>query len=231
MLTSNEIKEKAERSYKDFLTTVVRKEIFFPHHIKGNKGNADAPLQHLFPALKHLIDHSKEKIGYGYTLTFKEVNTRQSGVITMPDEIFFENLPDYLKFIEKEKDFLAFRKAIDQTKSQIPTLLQWIENNPLKCQKHTSDWSDILKLVQYFIKNHPPHPYWRQLPIEANLSTLETLQPLLTELLTHALPPTAFNALATTFEPRFGLRYDEPIIRIRFLDENISRFQIGRAHV
>jgi len=126
MLTAKDIKDKAERSYKDFLISVLRRDIFFPFHIKGNKGHANLPLQELYPALKHLIDNSKEKVGYGYSLTYKEVNTRHSGIITMPDVIFSENPVDYLKFIEKESDFLAFRKAIDLTKKQVPSLLVWL---------------------------------------------------------------------------------------------------------
>ena len=51
MLTTKEIKDKAERSYKDFLISVLRRTLFFPFHIKGNKGNVNAPLQDLFPAL------------------------------------------------------------------------------------------------------------------------------------------------------------------------------------
>ena len=150
MLTSKEIKDKAERSYKDFLISVLRREIFFPYHIKGNKGNANLPLQDLYPALKHLIDNSKEKLGCGYSLTYKEVNTRHSGIITMPDAIFFENPVDYLKFIDKENEFLAFRKAIDLTKKQAPTLLSWIENNVLKCQKYAQEWADFFKNSHVF---------------------------------------------------------------------------------
>lgn len=37
MLTAKEIKDKTERSYKDFLLSVLRRDAFFPFHIKGNK--------------------------------------------------------------------------------------------------------------------------------------------------------------------------------------------------
>lgn len=219
MLTTKEIKDKAERSYKDFLLSVLKREIFFPFHIKGNKGNANLPLQDLYPALKHLIDNSKEKLGYGYALTYKEVNTRHSGIITMPDAIFFENPQDFLKFIDKEQAFMAFRKAVDLTKKQVPTLLKWIENNVLKCQKQADEWEDIIKIVQYFIQNPKPNCYWRQLPVAVDLSAAETHQPLIAELLETVLPPPYFNKNETAFEPRFGLRYDEPLLRIRFLDD------------
>ena len=220
MLTAKEIKDKAERSYKDFLISVLRRDIFFPFHIKGNKGNANLPLQDLYPALKHLIDNAKEKLGYGYALTYKEVNTRHSGIITMPDAIFFENPPDFLKFIDKEKDFLAFRKAVDLTKRQMPSLLPWIENNVLKCQKYADEWAEFLKIVTYFNQNPSAEKrlYWRQLPIDVDLSALEIHQTIIGELLDATLPPSVIQQNEARFEPRFGLLFDEPMVRIRFLD-------------
>jgi hypothetical protein len=220
MLTTKEIKDKAERSYKDFLISVLRRTIFFPFHIKGNKGNVNAPLQDLFPALKHLIEHSKEKIGYGYSLTYKEVNTRHSGIITMPEAIFFENPQDFLKFIDKEQAFLAFRKAADLTKKQIPALLKWIEENVLKCQKNAAHWDAILTIINYFIQHPKPNCYWRQLPIDVDLAVLEINKPLIGELLDFILPPNLINQNETQFELRFNLLYDEPVIRLRFLDNS-----------
>jgi hypothetical protein len=81
-------------------------------------------LQDLYPALKNLIDNSKKKLSYGYSLTYKEVNTRHSGIITMPDAIFFENPQDFLKFMGKEQVFTAFRKAIELTKSKFRWFLR-----------------------------------------------------------------------------------------------------------
>ncbi len=222
MLTTKEIKDKAERSYKDFLISVLRREIFFPFHIKGNKGNVNAPLQDLFPALKHLIDNSKEKLGYGYTVTYKEVNTRHSGIMTMPDAIFFDNPQDFLKFIDKEHPFLAFRKAVDLTKKQIPALLKWIEENVLKCQKNADNWEAILTVINYFINNPKPNCYWRQLKIDVDLAQLEVYKPLIGELLDFILPPHLINKNETLFDARFNLLFDEPLIRLRFLDNESS---------
>lgn len=244
MLTAKDIKDKAERTYKDFLISVLRREMFFPFHIKGNKGNANLPLQTLYPALKHLIDNSKEKIGYGYSLTYKEVNTRHSGIITMPDAIFFENPVDYLKFIEKEADFLAFRRASDLTKRQVPSLLDWLENNVLTCQKYANEWADFLKITTFFLQNPNKKPcYWRQLPIDVDLNALEIHQPVIAELLNAVLPisahlptsdiynptsnPSVIRQNDTQFEPRFGLLFDEPMLRIRFLSENSIIPNIG----
>lgn len=168
------------------------------------------PIQELFPALKNLIDNSKEKTGSGYTLTYKEVNTRHSGIITLPEDIFFENPQDYLQFIDKEKDFLAFRKAVDLTKRQAPALLSWLEAHVLKVQKHaeiwSEIWSEILKIIAFFNQN--PYPlstqpfYWRQLPIDVDLASMEVYQPLIAELLDAILPPNYIQTTETLFEKR-----------------------------
>ncbi len=219
MLTAKEIRDKAERSYKDFLLSVLKKEIFFPFHIKGNKGSAQLPLQELYPALKHLIDHSKEKVGYGYALTYKEVNTRHSGIITLPDAIFFDNPTDFLKFIDKEQAFTAFKKALDATRKHAPALLKWIENNPLKCQKYADEWSDILTLVQYFSQNPKPQLFWRQLPLSIDLPFLEIHQPLIAELLAENGALNAPNLAENDPAARLGLRTDEALLRIRVMDK------------
>lgn len=228
MLTAKEIREKADKAYKDFLISVLKRQVFFPFHVKGNKGNANLPLQTLYPALKHLIEHSKEKTGFGYTLTYKEVNTRHSGVITLPEDIFFENIQDFLKFIDKETDFLAFRKAVDLTRRQVPLLLNWLENNVLKCQKYANNWADILKIILYFQKSPQPNLFWRQLPIEVDLIGLEPLQPLVNELLDAVLPPALVQRHETQFELRFGLRFDEPLLRLRFLDVDEALPLVGQ---
>jgi hypothetical protein len=230
MLTAKEIKDKAERSYKDFLISVLRRDIFFPFHIKGNKGSANQPLKDRFDALKHLIENSKETLGYGYSLTFKEVNTRHSGILTMPEAIFFENPPDFLKFIDKETAFLDFRKAVDLTRRQVPSLLPWIENNVLKYQKYAREWADFLKIVTYFIQNATAPKqilYWRQLPIDIDLPAFEIHQNILGELLDAVLPASAIQQNETQFEPRFGLLFDEPFLRIRFLDASLSLPNLG----
>ncbi|MEN0049360.1 MAG: Wadjet anti-phage system protein JetD domain-containing protein, partial [Bacteroidota bacterium] len=45
---------------------------------------------------------------------------------------------------------------------------------------------------------------------------------LLAELLNICLPKAAIQAKETQFERRFGLKFDEPLLRIRFLDEAIT---------
>lgn len=219
MITPTEIKKKAIRHYKNFLTSVLKRQSFFPLDIKDNKGKATMPLNELYPALKELTDNSKDKLGYGYRLTLKTVNTQHAGVVSMPDRIYFEHIQDYLKYIGKEQEFVAFRRLLSQTRKTVPVLLKWLGEHPTKGIQHTNIWGDLLKVAQYFIKNPRPNRYARTLPIEIAPTFIQQHQNILKELLDFVLPATALVATAH-FEQRFGLKYDEPIFRLRLLSRN-----------
>lgn len=221
MITPQNIQKKALRHYKAFLTAVLTRTHFFPLPIKGNRGKASQPMDVLFPALKRLLEGAKNKKGYGYTVTLKAVQTRHAGEISMPDEIYFENVEDYVKFIEKEQEFLAFRKVAMKSQKLLPAILPWMQENPLKVIKHLADWETILKIGQYFLGNPQSQIYTRALPLDIPTTFIENKTTILTEILNTILPQTAINNQENVFEKRFGLLHAEPIIRIRALDEAI----------
>lgn len=219
MISPTDIQKKALRHYKAFLTAVLTRTPFFPLQIKGNKGKANQPMEELFPALKRLLEGAKNKKGFGYTVTLKTVQTRHAGEISMPDEIYFENVEDYVKFIEKEEEFLVFRKVAMQSQKQLPQLVSWMQENPLKVIKYLKDWYNILTIGEYFLANPQPNLYPRALPLAIPTTFIENHVPILTEILDAILPATAIHSKENIFEKRFGLLYDEPIIRIRKLDK------------
>ncbi len=223
MITPQNIQKKALRHYKAFLTAVLTRTHFFPLPIKGNKGKANQPMEVLFPALKRLLEGAKNKKGYGYTVTLKAVQTRHAGEISMPDEIYFENVEDYVKFIEKEQEFLTFRKVAMKSQKLLPAILPWMQENPLKVIKHLTDWEIILKVGQYFLANPQPQLYTRALPLDIPTTFIENKTAILTEVLNAILPQDSINHQGDNFEKRFGLLYEEPVIRMRALDEFIFK--------
>ncbi len=221
MISPQDIQKKALRHYKAFLTAVLTRTHFFPLHIKGNKGKANQPMDVLFPALKRLLEGAKNKKGYGYTVTLKAVKTRHAGEISMPDEIYFENVEDYVKFIEKEKEFLAFRKVAMQSQKLLPAILPWMQENPLKVIKYLAVWPTILKVGHYFLANPQPKMYARALPLDIPTTFIENHTTILTDILNAILPVEMIDSKTNQFEKRFGLLYDEPIIRMRALDKDV----------
>ncbi|MEM8523757.1 MAG: DUF3322 domain-containing protein [Bacteroidota bacterium] len=218
MISPADIRKKALRQYPAFLTAVLTKANFFPLHIKGNKGKANAPLKELYPKLRRLLENAKDQKGFGYTVQLKTVNTRHAGEISMPDEIYFEHVEDYLKFIEKETEFLAFRTAIQQTRKQVPQLLPYLSRQPLLVIKNLIIWTDTLKILHYFQQHPQPNEYARALLIDAPSTFIEDHQKLLAELLNNCLPANYINSKELKFEYRFGLKAKESLVRIRFLD-------------
>jgi hypothetical protein len=224
MITPAEIRKKAERQYSTFLAAALTRERFFPFQIKGNKGKSSDSYEKLFKEIKRLLESEKQKIGYGYTVSLKEVNTKQAGKISMPDSIFFENVEDYIKFIDKEKEFLAFRKAVRQTHKQVPELKKWMAEQPLKVIKHLDIWEDMLHVCSFFIENPKSNLYAREIPTPTVATFIENNQKILTELLAALLPNTNIN---DHFEKQFGLKYDAPLVRIRSLNGMLENFPIA----
>ena len=221
MISPADIQKKALRHYKAFLTAVLTRTHFFPLPIKGNKGKANQPMDQLFPALKRLLEGAKSKKGFGYTVTLKTVQTRHAGEMSMPDEIYFENVEDYVKFIEKEQEFLAFRKVAMQSQKLLPSILPWMKENPLKVIKHLAVWGDILTVGQYFLDHPNPQMYARALPLDIPTTFIENHTTILTAVLNTILPTALINTKAVSFEKRFGLLYEEPVIRMRALDKQV----------
>ena len=222
MITPEEIKKKALRKYSDFLRAVIAREPFFPLSIKGKKGSANQPLEVLFPSLKLLLEGGKDKTGYGYEVSLKTVNTRHAGAISMPDDIYFDNIEDYLKFIEKEVEFSRFQKVIVPSLKALPALKNWIEKQPLQAIKHLDIWADLMKVCQYFAENPQPDVYIRDLPIDVAPTFIKSNQGILTDLLNTVLPRQA-KMDSLIFEERFALRFDAPTVRMRLLDVDLVK--------
>jgi len=226
MITPAEILKKAERQYATFLTAVLTRQRFFPFEIKGNKGKASDSYEKIFREIKRLLEGEKKKIGYGYTVLLKAVNTRYAGEISMPDQIYFENVEDYVKFIDKEKEFLEFQKAARTCRKQLPELQQFMAENSLKVIKFLPIWNKIIEVGLFFLDNPKPNIYVREIP-NIPSTFIEDNQAILSEILSFVLPKEAIFEEESIFEKRFGLKYELPQIRIRSLTGNIDNLPIS----
>ncbi len=219
MIAPTEIKKKALKKYKDFLVATLRKETFFPLEISGNKGSSKMKMEELFPAMKLLLSKAKDKLGYGYEVELKEINTRHAGRRSMPRKIYFSTQKDYLKYIGKLEEFDQFLKQVVFTQKEQPSLLAFVEQDPLKLIANLEVWPDLIKVIQYFLDNPIPNVYLRALPIAIHTKFIEQHKNIVSELLNFALPPESIQQEEKHFERRYGLRYDEPVIRLRTLDQ------------
>ena len=220
MITPTEIRKKAEKKYLAFLQSVVEGKTFAPVVIVGNKKPND-DMAMFEKELTELMEYSKERKGYGYTIEYQTVKTRKHGLQDIPTSISFFTEYDYLKFIGKEQITAHFRADIGKGLSELPELKDWISKYPNKVLDNHNVWDDILVVCKYFKTTPKPQLYIRELPIQVHTKFIERNKGIIKELLDIIISEQV-NTEATRFEPHFNLKYDEPIVRFRVLDKTIS---------
>ena len=223
MITPIEIKKKAANKYKAYLQSIVEGETFNPIVIVGDKKPNEDTVK-FEEELTELISCSKEKKGYGYFIEYQTVKTKRHGIQDIPISISFQSEFDYLKYINKEKDTVKFKKDITSILSSFPELKDWICKYPIKVIEN--DWESLLKVCKYFKTVPQPHLYIRELPIQVHTKYIESNTGIIRELLDIIIAE-HINVDEKQFESRFNLKFDETLVRFRILDEAISQQLFG----
>ena len=220
MITSAEIKKKALRKYTDYLRNVAAGITFQQIEIPCNKKASDtiAEYQREFYDIRSL---SKEVKGYGYTIEWKTIKNKMLGTQDFPSKITFETADDFERFLQKVKEVADFRKNVALINGKFSKLQHWIEKYPQKVIDNSEDWNNILKVLDYFSKNPLPKLYIRELPIEVHTKFIEQHKAVISELLDIVIEEYV-DKNEKDFEKRYGLRYDEPMVRMRLLDNTLA---------
>lgn len=223
LITPKEIRTRAERHYPKYLVAMAEGAPFTPIEIPFRKVRASDPFDAVRCGVETLIGGSRERRGTGYTVTLEPVNTRLYGTQHHPVRIAFESEPDYLGYLGRRGEVTRLRADIDLIRVTLPVLDAWVRRSVRVVVANAGRWGDLLTVCQYFL-NHPrPNLYARELPLGVHTKFVEEHQSVLRELLDELLPPEAIDPAATRFEERFLLRYDEPLVRLRFLDAAVQR--------
>lgn len=224
MITVAEIKKKSENLYSEYLKSIISGEAFFPKTIRSDK-SVSVDFNEMRSELAEVIEHSKDRKNFGYTITYKQVNTRKHGVQSLPEEISFQSESDFLKFLHKEREAESFRANTDKILSVFPDLTDLIKKYPRKVIDNSSNWKSLLDVCLYFKQSSKPNLYIRELPVNVHTKFIENNKGILLDLLNVVLPSESINEEFTTskyFEKRFGLKFNQSQIRVRVLDKNIS---------
>lgn len=224
MITVAEIKTKAQNIYPEYLRAALSGTNFFPKVIRSDK-TASRDFIEGGKQKAELIENSKDRKGFGFSIKYRTVKTRQHSVQDVIDEIIFQTENDFLKFIHKENEALAFKTNSNLILKQFPELADWAKKNPLKIIQNDSNWLNLLKVCAYFKQWSMPNLYIRELPIKVHTKFIENHKGILFELLNEILNQECVNQLYLSpkdFEKRFGLKFNQNQIRIRILDKSIS---------
>lgn len=219
MITPEQIKQKALQKYSEFLSAYLAGDIFFPLILPCDK-TPSKDFKNFQSEIQQLVEYSKDRRGFGYAIEYKEVLKKNFGKQTLPSVIKFESDVDYLRYIQKTKNFSLFKTSIKKILT-FPELNGWIESNTKKVIKHSEIWDDLLKVCQYFHHNPFPNLYIRELPIDVHTKFIEENKAIISELLAYIIPE-YIDTQESLFEKRFHLKYNEPLIRLLVLDKGFA---------
>lgn len=223
MISPSDIKTKAERKYFSYLQTVVQAIPFSKIVIPGDKTYSKTSLTDFQKEISALVNQSKEKKGFGYTIDYQTIKTKSIGTQSLPTIIYFDTEKDFLKYLSREKEVETFGINWKVIFSNFPELKDWIIQNPTKIILYQGKWESILKVCNYFKKYPKPNLYIRELKINVHTKFIESNQSIIAELL-EIIIETHINREEKDFEKRFNLKYREPLVRFKVLDKSISEF-------
>lgn len=230
LITTNALKQSALKIWQrgELHRAWLQKTSQFPLEIPLKSIAAKDLLTHFGEVQDAIYLLRQESKKQGYLITDKVIAHRQLGQQKIPTSVTFATEALFLKYLSKSTEFDQFKNLAEKILQQDAFLLDWVIQTPFKIMKYAEVWSPLLSVCSYFERHPQPNCYIRQLDIKkVDSKFIEQHKGILNELLTQILAETDYQAEVTGlsnhgFERRYGLRYDQPMIRLRILDANLA---------
>lgn len=227
MISPADIQQQALKWWKPFLQSCIAEEVFFPKQIdrigKVQAGQVTAQFEQLQREISALYRASKNETGKGYWIKTRTQNFRRTGTHELPEAIVFETIEDYVYCIGKKQEWILFQQNVQLLQRTLPQLQAWMWQYADLLTQGDIEWENVLKVLHYFLQIPRPKLYIRQLPIAVHTKFIEENASLIQSLLDFLIPEHIRSSEQKKFSERFYLRYDEPLIRMRILDENLAQ--------
>jgi hypothetical protein len=222
-ITPDKIVSKAEKAYPLFLLQWIRgaETGFFPYRVRLRFSVDPKDSKGTIHASERLQAKSKAERGWGYSVRREPVRLRDFGNNPIPTAITIETLVDLLRLAKREDDFRATRLVVEQVRSSLPQLHDWLIRNVQTLHKLAEPIDGLLRVTQFFLNNPWPNCYARQIPVFVDTKFIQRHAPILRQWLDLLLPASAIDVNETTFVRRFGLRDGQPHRAIRLLDAQL----------
>lgn len=173
-----------------------------------------------------LIEHSRDRRGYGYAIEWRTVNHRTRGSNHLPQAILVPTAEDALRLIGKTAEARRFDQLAAQLLGEFHGLRGWLARRPLEALNRFDEWPQLQAILRYFFSHPRPGVYLRQLDIPGlDTKFIESRRGLVSELLDAVLPTSAIDASATgaaAFNRRYGLASRPVQVRFRILDSRLA---------
>lgn len=154
-------------------------------------------------------------------LVYKEFSFKSIGKQSLPIEVRFDDLEQYLKFLGKYEEYQEFKKSYDNIVNKYPTLKEVFLQKPFWILEHHDKWMKLLRVVDFLVRVKNPNCYIRELSIkDVDTKFIEKHKKLLDILLSNILQYEPLKSLSDfAFEKKYGFKYPLAQVRFRILDE------------
>lgn len=225
MITPEQIRKKATRRYRDCLRAwLTDDDSLFPLIIRFRHAAARDEMTRVMRAVQDLREQSKESLGYGYRIEWREIRTRRLGRNQFPDRIVFDTCEELMRYIDREEAFRNYQNTVRAIRERFPQLEPWLRSyvNATCEMAEQGIVHGLLDVCEYLCEHPRCGLFARELPVSVDTKFVERhRQVYFRPWLDILLPPGAIEATESHFERRFGLGYAEPMVQFRLLDAGL----------
>ena len=220
MITTTDIRKKAEAHYRQWLTAIARgNPAYEPLTIKrtGDQKKADERWE----ALSEIVNQGKEKTGFGYRIELEAPSPNSKNKQSRLRAVVFDTASDLLQFIEKTAEFDQFKSDYTLI-SEVSELAPWCPEHVREVLQYAAIWPRLLAVVRFFQENPTPVLPVRLLPIEGvDTKFIEQYNGVLCQLLDVILPQASIDTSHKTLSKRYGLPEQAPFIECAWNDPTL----------
>ncbi|NOQ14173.1 MAG: DUF2399 domain-containing protein [Methyloprofundus sp.] len=230
IITPKALKQRALKIWQrgDIHRSWLQKNTCFPLQISLKSISSKSLLSEYTELQDAIYTLRLDSQKYAYLIIDKAITHRQLGEQKIPAVISFKTESIFLNYLAKSAEFSQFQALTEKSLQQDGLLLDWLIRYPFKVMQYAEVWPQLLKVCAYFEAHPKPDCYIRQLDIKGvDTKFIEQHKNILSELLTQILAESSYQADISGlknngFERRYGLRYDQPLIRLRILDASLA---------
>jgi len=213
--------DKLLKFYKngDIFRAYILEEELFPITIRLKKLQ-QKDIQNSFLQISKEIEKLQKE---PFEIVSDEIGFKTIGRQKIPVMIRVSSLRDYLKMMDKTKEYEIFVKLYEDIVLRFTSLKELFIKKPFLVLEYADVWYRLLEVMEYFVKNPKPNIYTREITLEGvDTKFIQKYQKIIDISLSHVLKAEPLNSLANfTFEQKYNLKYPLPQVRFRILDESL----------
>ncbi len=220
MITTADIRKRAEAHYRQWLTAIAQgNPAYEPLTIKRTGDQKKA--EERWEALSELVNQSKEKTGLGYRIELEAPPPNSKNKQSRLRAIVFDTAGDLLQFIEKTPELDNFKRNFALINGT-PELASWCAAHVREVVQYDAVWPQLLAVVRFFQEDPAPALPIRLLPIEGvDTKFIEQYNGVLCQLLDNILPKAAIYTAHKNFSKRYGLPEQAPLVECAWNDPTL----------